>query len=117
MKGWVVVVSGMWASVLRREIIVANKWAVAGSGSQFQEPDAAPAGFWAGLWHGMILPITFLVSLFKPEVGIYETNNSGGWYNFGFFLGVASAFGSGSGVHVQVGEDEEEEEEKEIEGE
>ena len=90
-----------------------NKLAVAGSGSQFKEPDAEPAGFWAGLWHGMILPITFVVSLFKPEVGIYETHNNGGWYNFGFFLGVASAFGKGAGVQVKVGD--EEEEEKEIE--
>lgn len=97
---------------------MANKWAVAGAGSQFKEPDAEPAGFWAGLWHGMILPITFFVSLFKPEVGIYETHNNGRWYNFGFFLGVASAFGKGAGVKVNVGEEEEQEKEieEEVEG-
>jgi hypothetical protein len=95
---------------------MANKLAVAGPGSQFNEPDAAPAGFWAGLWHGMILPITFFVSLFKPEVGIYETHNNGGWYNFGFFLGVASAFGKGAGVQVKVGNEEEEQIEEEEKG-
>ncbi|GAA2544387.1 hypothetical protein [Pseudonocardia hydrocarbonoxydans] len=58
---------------------------------------AAPvgAGFWTGLWHGLILPVTFVVSLFTDSVGVYEVGNSGGWYDFGFVLGVSVAF-SGS---------------------
>jgi hypothetical protein len=28
------------------------------------------AGFWPGLWHGLISPIAFIVSLFNPNVGI-----------------------------------------------
>ena len=73
---------------------MANALSVGGPNSKYQEPGADPAGFWAGLWHGMIMPITFFVGLFKPGVRFYETNNNGNWYNFGFFLGVASAFGS-----------------------
>jgi hypothetical protein len=72
-----------------------NKLAVAGPDSKFKLPDAEPAGFWAGLWHGSILPIAFIVSLFKAGVGIYETRNNGGWYNFGFILGAASSLGGG----------------------
>lgn len=45
------------------------------------------AGFWLGLWHGLIAPITFIVSLFSGKVSLYEVHNSGGWYNFGFVLG------------------------------
>jgi hypothetical protein len=30
------------------------------------------AGFWGGLWHGIIAPITFIVSLFATGVSIYE---------------------------------------------
>ncbi|HEX9249276.1 MAG TPA: hypothetical protein VF856_07230 [Gemmatimonadaceae bacterium] len=59
-------------------------------------PGARPAGFWAGFWHGLISPITFLVSLFTPNVRIYETNNRGRWYDFGFIIGVSGAFGGGS---------------------
>ena len=55
------------------------------------------AGFWLGLWHGLIAPIAFLVSLFNESVGIYEVHNSGGWYNVGFLFGV-SIFFSGSGA-------------------
>ncbi|QRP50216.1 hypothetical protein [Amycolatopsis sp. FDAARGOS 1241] len=46
------------------------------------------AGFWLGLWHGLICPITFLVSLFDDHVGIYEVHNNGHLYDFGFVLGV-----------------------------
>lgn len=53
-------------------------------------------GFWWGLWHGIISPITFIVSLFNDNVSIYETNNNGGWYNFGFILGIGFSFGGGS---------------------
>jgi hypothetical protein len=74
---------------------MSNVLAVAGPGSRFQVPGAKPAGFWAGLWHGLISPITFLVSLLSPNVRIYETNNRGRWYDFGFIIGVSGAFGGG----------------------
>lgn len=46
------------------------------------------AGFWRGLWHGLIAPVTFLISLFSHTVGVYEIHNNGNWYNFGFIIGV-----------------------------
>ena len=39
---------------------MANILAVAGPGSRYSIPGAKPAGFWAGLWHGLICPITFI---------------------------------------------------------
>jgi hypothetical protein len=74
---------------------MANMLAVAGPGSKYQLPGASPAGFWAGFWHGLICPITFLVSLLTTEVRIYEVNNRGRWYDFGFVLGLSGAFGGG----------------------
>ena len=52
-----------------------------------------PAGFWAGLWHGLICVFTFIISLFTDSVHMYEVNNIGGWYNFGFLLGAAVFLG------------------------
>lgn len=52
-----------------------------------------PAGFWAGLWHGLIIIITFIISLFTDTISIYEVNNTGGWYNFGFVLGLLISLG------------------------
>ncbi len=45
-------------------------------------------GFWSGLWHGLIFPFAWLVSLFMESVSVYAIYNNGGWYDFGFFLGV-----------------------------
>jgi len=52
------------------------------------------AGFWSGLWQGLILPISFIISLFSDEYGIYEIHNNGNWYNFGFVFGTWIIFGS-----------------------
>jgi hypothetical protein len=59
-------------------------------------PDGEIAGFWQGLWQGFISGFTFIISLFNDNVSVYEVHNNGGWYNFGFMIGVSSFFG-GSG--------------------
>ncbi len=46
------------------------------------------AGFWSGIWHGLISPITFIISIFSQHVRLYEVHNNGGWYNFGFVIGA-----------------------------
>lgn len=50
------------------------------------------AGILAGLWHGVISPGTLVVSLFNPNVQMYEVHNDGSAYNFGFMLGIAIIF-------------------------
>jgi hypothetical protein len=52
-----------------------------------------PAGFLRGLWHGFIILVTFVISLFTDTVSIYEVNNNGNWYDFGFVLGTMIALG------------------------
>jgi hypothetical protein len=56
----------------------------------------APANFWAGLWHGLIIIITFIVSLFTDTVKVYEVNNVGWGYNLGFLLGCMVSLGGGA---------------------
>lgn len=52
-------------------------------------------GFWGGLWHGIIAPFSFIGSLFSDDIAVWAPNNNGGWYAFGFLLGVG-AFASGT---------------------
>lgn len=59
--------------------------------------DETPAGFWAGVWHGLICVVTFVISLFNGQVQMYEVHNNGAWYNLGFLLGVACIFSGGCG--------------------
>jgi hypothetical protein len=56
------------------------------------------AGFWLGLWHGVITPITFVISLFNDGVNVYEVHNNGNWYNFGFVIGAVCLIGGTHGA-------------------
>jgi hypothetical protein len=56
---------------------------------------AGTPNFWWGLWHGFIFPFSWIGSLFNPEIAVYAVPNNGGWYDFGFFLGV-TVLGGGS---------------------
>ena len=49
-----------------------------------------PVGFWYGLWHGGICGIAWIISLFSDSTAIYAVYNNGGWYDFGFVLGIGS---------------------------
>ncbi|WP_308639698.1 hypothetical protein [Paenibacillus silvisoli] len=53
-----------------------------------------PAGFFWGIWHGWIAPISLIIGLFKHSIRVYETNNIGWWYDLGFYIAIISGFGS-----------------------
>lgn len=59
------------------------------------DPDGRTAGFLMGIWHGAIAPITFFISLFSDNINIYDVNNNGNWYDFGFVIGAGLLFGGG----------------------
>ena len=53
-----------------------------------------PAGFFLGIWHGWIAPLSLILGLLEPEVRIYEVYNTGIAYDFGFYVAVIGGFGS-----------------------
>ena len=68
-----------------------------GPNPQMPTESGQSAGFWLGLWHGFITPFTFIISLFNRNINIYEVTNNGGWYNFGYVLGLSIIFGGSGG--------------------
>lgn len=52
-----------------------------------------PANFLTGIWHGWIAPLSLIVGIFKGNIRLYEPNNSGWWYDFGFYMAIISGFG------------------------
>jgi hypothetical protein len=52
-------------------------------------------GFLMGLWHGIIIFFTFVISLFTDDVSVYEVANDGNWYDFGFVFGAMMSLGGG----------------------
>ncbi len=55
-----------------------------------------PPGFFMGVWNGLTIFFALIGHLFDNSIRIYAFPNSGGWYDFGFFLGVC-IFGGGGG--------------------
>ncbi len=52
-----------------------------------------PAGFFWGIWHGWVSPISLIIGIFDPGIRVYEVNNTGWWYDFGFYMAIISGFG------------------------
>lgn len=50
-------------------------------------PMETPSGFWSGTFHGFIMIPSFICSIIWDDVAIYDINNNGIWYNFGFIGG------------------------------
>src|SRR3712207_3417145 len=50
--------------------------------------EAGAPGFLHGLWHGFIFPVAWVISLFMEDASVYAVPNNGGWYDFGYFLGI-----------------------------
>ena len=53
-----------------------------------QAAEMQQVGFLHGLWHGIMFPISWICSLFSNDIAVYAIYNNGGWYDFGFFLGI-----------------------------
>jgi len=53
-----------------------------------------PAGFFWGVWHGLIAPISLIWGLFNSEIRLYEPQNTGWAYDLGFYLAVIGGFSS-----------------------
>ena len=56
-----------------------------------------PAGFWLGIWQGIIICLTFIASWFDHDIVLYQVKNNGFWYNFGFIIGLTIAIGGSAG--------------------
>ncbi|MGH1347812.1 MAG: hypothetical protein ACRBN8_40030 [Nannocystales bacterium] len=77
----------------------------------------APAGFWAGLWHGIISLVALVVGFFFDSVEIYERDNVGTWYDVGFMLGILCiSGGGGSEAHRRARRRRNDEEWQEVAG-
>jgi hypothetical protein len=77
-------------------VLIATGLLLAGCATQPAPIADNPPGFFMGLWNGFTIFFSLIGSIFW-NVRIYAFPNSGGWYDFGFFLGVGSwcgAFGA-----------------------
>jgi hypothetical protein len=53
-----------------------------------------PAGFFWGVWHGWVAPLSLFISFFSDTTRLYEINNIGFWYDFGFYIAIIGGLGT-----------------------
>ena len=82
---------------MKRLLTLASLLALAACTATQASDAVAPQapGFLLGLWHGLIFPLAWIASLFMPDIAVYAVPNNGGWYDFGYFLGIV-VFGVGA---------------------
>ena len=82
--------SGFRASPSAAFLLLGSAMLLAGCAATQTNAAVAPAapGFLLGLWHGFIFPVAWVISLFMPDAAVYAVPNNGGWYDFGYFIGV-----------------------------
>ena len=76
--------------ILVLTVLVSFAGCVPGDG---KHTEANPAGFFWGIWHGWIAPISLIWGLFDSAIRLYEPHNTGWWYDAGFYIAVISGFG------------------------
>ena len=52
-----------------------------------------PAGFFWGIWHGWLAPLSLILGLIRGGYRIYEVHNTGWAYDFGFYVALIGGFG------------------------
>ncbi len=52
-----------------------------------------PGNFLTGVWHGWVAPVSVIVGIFNDDIRVYEVENTGWWYDFGFYIAIISGFG------------------------
>ena len=71
-------------------ILILLSGCIPGDGKHTKEK---PAGFFWGIWHGWIAPVSLIISIFNPSIRVYETVNTGWWYDFAFYIAILGGFG------------------------
>ncbi len=66
-----------------------------GCAEQFALKEGELPGFFTGLTQGFFIVIAFIASLFS-DIQIYTYPNEGGWYDFGYVIGVITVVAGGT---------------------
>lgn len=71
-------------------VILILSGCIPGDGSHTNDD---PAGFFWGIWHGWMAPISLIMGIFRDNIRVYEVFNTGWWYDFGFYMAIIGGFG------------------------
>ena len=78
------------ASVLLAAVLLFLVSCIPGDGKATADD---PANMLWGIWHGWLAPVSLIISIFREHIQIYEVNNTGFWYDLGFYAAILGGFG------------------------
>lgn len=58
---------------------------------EFQYSTYDPAGFFSGIWHGLLAPYSLITRWFIYNAVMYAVPNTGWFYDLGFLLGIVGS--------------------------
>jgi hypothetical protein len=77
---------------MKKAIILALALALAGCAQQPMSETYDAPGFFTAIWHGLTVSFSLIGHIFDDSIRIYAFPNSGGWYDFGFLIGILGQF-------------------------
>jgi len=80
-------------------VVFASLTLAACAAQPYVDVDGAP-GFFHGLLHGFIAWFALVGHVFNHDIRVYAYPNTGGWYDFGFLIGL-SVWGGGAAAASQ----------------
>ncbi len=79
-----------WLLLLFLALVLTLSGCIPGDGKSTAQN---PAGFFWGIWHGWVAPVTLIIGIFDGRIRIYEQANGGWLYDFGYYMAVITGFG------------------------
>lgn len=55
---------------------------------EYQYTSYEPAGFFSGIWNGLLAPWSLVARWFIDDIVMYAIPNTGWFYDFGFLIGL-----------------------------
>jgi hypothetical protein len=81
-------------SLTKLILIAISLFLLSSCASHYQDANIYdPYGFFSGLWHGFVFPISFFGWLFIDNVYVIGQPNTGGTYFLGFIIGALCILG------------------------
>ena len=85
--------------LLLTSVLLLSSGCIPGDGTN---TSADLAGFFWGFWHGLIAPVSLVISFFNDQRSMYEVYNVGFLYNLGFLLAIITVFSGGNIISINV---------------
>lgn len=88
MKHYIAVIMPLLLCVIFFGLVLSTQQSASAFAQEYQYSTYEPAGFFSGVWNGLLAPWTLIARWFMNDIVMYAIPNTGWFYDFGFLLGI-----------------------------